>query len=63
MVVIIIIVIIALELVQFTVVIKSYFWETDRVYPNEVILQSQEKSVIKAVELVLKGLEGTQKGL
>ena len=39
MVVIIIIVIIALELVQFTVVIKSYFWETD---PYEVILQSQE---------------------
>ena len=36
------IVIIALELVQFTVMIKSYFWETDRVYPNEVILQSQE---------------------
>ena len=29
MVVIIIIVIIALELVQFTVVIKSYFWETE----------------------------------
>ena len=42
MVVIIIIVIIALELAQFTVVIKSYFWETDRVYPYEVILQSQE---------------------
>ena len=43
MVVIIILVIIALELVQFTVVIKSYFWETDRVYLYEVIiLQSQE---------------------